>query len=60
MCVVGLKDIQSHPFFSCIDWSLLEVKHVKAPFQPDSSLLDHEPLIYPDLESVLAGSTKEE
>jgi hypothetical protein len=52
-----LKDIQSHPFFSSIDWTLLEVKQVDPPFKPDiSSLLTyHQSVTFPDLESVLAG-----
>jgi len=52
---VGLKDIQSHSFFASIDWALLEVKQMEPPFRPDGTLLDSEPLSYPDLESVLTG-----
>jgi hypothetical protein len=55
-----LKDIQSHPFFSSIDWALLEVKQVDPPFKPDSSslLTYHQSIIFPDLESVLKGMSE--
>lgn len=32
------EDIKSHPFFSGIDWNLLEQKHVEPPYIPVNAL----------------------
>ncbi len=34
----GVNDIKSHPFFSDIQWDLLEQKHVEPPIHPNGSL----------------------
>lgn len=36
----GLQNIKNHPFFSNIDWELLEQKHIEPPFKPIAKSFD--------------------
>lgn len=57
----GAKEIKAHKFFDGIDWSLLEQKHVEAPFKPDKSKVigceDAPP--FPDFETMMKEYNKE-
>lgn len=39
----GAAQIREHPFFSDIDWSLLEQKHLVPPFIPHTKSLEESP-----------------
>lgn len=58
MGATGVDDIKTHPFFSGIDWDLLEQKHLEPPLLPASTVLN-EKVTYSGHEDMLKALEKE-
>lgn len=55
----GVKEIKDHPYFSNINWELLEQKHVEPPFIPVlKSLAQNDNHRYPNFDTMLTDIGK--